>query len=67
MENIGIVVDAVENLQEENVLSRPHDTGNSLFNLITNCCTSTHCESDEVAVLAGVEVSFALKREIDTC
>lgn len=65
MENVGIVVDAVENLQEENVLSRPHDTGNSLFNLITNCCT--HCESDEVAVLAGVEVSFALKREIDTC
>ena len=64
MENVGIVVDAVENLQEENVLSRPHDTGNSLFNLITNCCTSTHCESDEVAVL---EVSFALKREIDTC
>lgn len=38
LENVGIVVDAVEN-----------------------------CESDEVAVLAGVEVSFALKREIDTC
>lgn len=39
LENVGIVVDAVENL----------------------------CEPDEVAVLAGVEVPFALKQEIDAC